>query len=87
MQLKLGYRDIGIFFAAAIFKSRLLKMAATVMTLEFCTIQPYSNLEENSEGCLSSSLNRYKETTEHHVNYDILILNNHVLNRNMNTIN
>ena len=48
------------FLAAAIFKSLLLKMAATVMTVEFGTIHHYSSLEENSEACLCSSLNRYK---------------------------
>ena len=40
-----------IFLAVAIFKSLLLKMAATVMTVEFGTIHHYSNLEENSEAC------------------------------------
>ena len=48
------------FFAAAIFKSLLLKMATTVMTVEFGTIHHYSSQEENSEACLWSSLNRYK---------------------------
>ena len=48
------------FFAAAIFKSLLLKMATTVMTVEFGTIHHYSSQEENSEACLRSSLNRYK---------------------------
>ena len=48
------------FLAAAIFKSLLLKMAATVMTVEFGTIHHYSSLEENSEACLCSSLNRHK---------------------------
>ena len=43
----------------AIFKSRLLKMAATIMTVEFCTIHRYSSLEENSEVCLCSSLDKY----------------------------
>ena len=50
-----------IFLAAAIFKSLLLKMAATVMTVEFGTIHHFSSLEENSEACLCSSLNRYKK--------------------------
>ena len=49
-----------IFLAAAIFKSLLLKMAATVMTVEFGTIHHFSSLEENSEACLCSSLNIYK---------------------------
>ena len=35
-------------------------MAATVMTVEFGTIRHYSSLEETSEACLCSSLNRYK---------------------------
>ena len=48
-----------IFLAAAIFKSVLLKMVATVMTVEFGTIHHYSSLEENSEACLCSSLNIY----------------------------
>ena len=48
-------------------------MAATVMTVEFGTIQHYSRLEENSEACLSSSLNRFKKLIEHYVNYDILV--------------
>ena len=48
-----------IFLAAAIFKSLLLKMAATVMIAEFGTIHHFSSLEENSEACVCSSLNRY----------------------------
>ena len=35
-------------------------MAATDMTFEFGTIHRYSNLEENSEACLCSSLDKYK---------------------------
>ena len=57
---QLNNEDMGIFLAAAIFKSLLLKMAATVMTVEFGTSHQYSSLEENSEGYLCSSLNRYK---------------------------
>ena len=72
LQLQLGYKDIWIFPAAAIFKNRLLEMAATVMTVEFGTIH-YLSLEENSEACMSSSLNKYFKITENHVNYDILI--------------
>ena len=41
-------------------KSLLLKMAAMVMIIEFGTIHHYSSLEEISEACLCSSLNRYK---------------------------
>ena len=37
------------FLAVAVFKSLLLKMAATVMTVEFDTIHHYSGVEENSE--------------------------------------
>ena len=49
------------------------QMAATVMTVEFGTIHHYSRLEENSEACLCSSLNRYNKLTKHYVNYDILV--------------
>ena len=38
----------------------ILKMAATLMTVEFDTIHRYSSLEENSEARLCSALNRYK---------------------------
>ena len=48
-------------------------MAATVMTVEFGTIHHYSSLEENSEACLCSSLNRYKKLIEYYVNDDILV--------------
>ena len=48
-------------------------MTAAVMTVEFSTIHIYSSLEENSEACLCSSVNRYKNLTEHYVNYDILV--------------
>ena len=65
-------RYLNFFLAAAIFKSRLLKMAATVLTVEFGTIHHYSGLDENSEACLCSFLNRYKKITEHYVNSDIL---------------
>ena len=67
---------MGFFFAAAIFNSLLLKMAATVMTVEFGTIHHYSSLEENSEACLCSSLSSCEEIqklTEQYVNYDILV--------------
>ena len=37
LQLQLSYKDILIVLLAAIFKSRLLKMAASVMTVEFGT--------------------------------------------------
>ena len=45
---------------------------STVMTVEFGTIYHYSSLEENSEACLCSSLNKIQKLTEHYVNYDIL---------------
>ena len=48
------------FLAAAIFKSLLLKMATTVMTIEFGTIHHYPSLEKISEGSLYTILNRYK---------------------------
>ena len=48
------------FLAEAIFKSRLLKMVAIVMTVECGTIYHYSSLEENSEACLYSYSDRYK---------------------------
>ena len=59
LQLQLSYEDICIFLSVAIFKSQLLKMAATVMTAEFVTIHYYSSLEEYSEACLCSSLDRH----------------------------
>ena len=59
LQLQLSYKDICIFLSVAIFKSRLLKMAATVMIAEFGTIHYYSSLEEYSEACLCSSLDRH----------------------------
>ena len=49
-----------IFLSAVIFKSRLFKMAATSMTVEFGTIHHHSSMEENSEACLCGSLDRYK---------------------------
>ena len=74
MQHQLNYRDMWIFLAAAILKSLLLKMAVTVITVEFGTIQHSSSLEENSKACLCSSLKRYNKLTEHVKNYDILVL-------------
>ena len=47
-------------------------MAATVMTVEFGSIHHHSSLEENSEACLCSSLNKIQNFSEHYVNYDIL---------------
>ena len=48
-------------------------MAATVMTIEFGTIHHHSSLEENSEACLCSSMNKYKKWSEHYANYDVLV--------------
>ena len=48
-------------------------MAATAMTVKFGTIHHNSSLQENSEACLRSSLNRYRKSTEHYVKYDILV--------------
>ena len=59
LQFQLSYKDICIFLSVAIFKSQLLKMAATVMTAEFGTIHYFSSLEEYSEACLCSSLDRH----------------------------
>ena len=51
-QLHISYIHISIF------KSRLLKMAAPVMTAKFGTIYNYFSLDENSEACFSNSLDR-----------------------------
>ena len=49
------------FFLQRPFKKKSsFNMAATVMTGEFRTIHHYSSLEEKSEACLCSSLNRHK---------------------------
>ena len=61
------------FPAAAIFKSRLFKMAATVMSVEFGTIHHYFSLGANSEARLCSSLSRYIKISKYYVNYDFLI--------------
>ena len=53
-----------------IFKSRLLKLAVTVMTAESGTIH-----RGNAEACLCNTK----------VNCEILVQNNHVLNSKMNT--
>ena len=49
------------FLSVAILKSRLPKMPATIMIVEFGTIHHYSSQEENTEACLCSSLDRYKQ--------------------------
>ena len=61
-----------IFLAAAIFKSLLLKMAATVMTVEFGTIH-HSSLEEKFWSLFVQFFERVQKLTEHYVNYDILV--------------
>ena len=73
LQLQLMCKDIWIFLSLAIFKSRLIKVAANVMTVEFGTINHYSSLEKNSDAYLCSSLDRYKKLTELYVNCDILV--------------
>ena len=73
LQLQLSYKDICIFLSVAIFKSRLLKMAATVMTAEFGTIYYYFSLEEYSEACLCSFFEQTLKLIGNHVNRDILI--------------
>ena len=60
-------------------------MAATVMTVESNTIHHYSSLEENSKTCFLQFFEQVQQLTEHYVNHDILVKNNHVLNSNMNT--
>ena len=59
LPLQLSYKGLCIFPSAAMFKSRLLKIAATVMTAEFGTINYYSSLKEYSEAYFSSSLDRH----------------------------
>ena len=49
-----------LFLHRPFLKVYLLKMAATAMTVEFGTIHHYSSLQENSEACFCSSLNRFK---------------------------
>ena len=49
-----------VFLLVANFQSCLLKMAATVMTIEYGTIHHYYSLEQISGACLCSSLDRYK---------------------------
>ena len=60
-------------------------MAATVMTVEFGTIQHYSSLV--SEACVTQFFGVWidENLTENYINCDILIQNKHVINSNMNT--
>ena len=45
------------FSCSSHFKSRLLKMTTTAMTVEFGTFHDYSSMEENAQACLCSPLN------------------------------
>lgn len=58
---------------------------AIVITVEFGSIYHNSSLEKNFEASLYSYLDIYK--AEQFANYDILVHNNHIGNRNMNTNN
>ena len=64
LQFQLSCKDILNFLLAAIFKSRLLKMAATVKIVDFCTSHHNSSLEENSELSLLKCFDRYKSSTK-----------------------
>ena len=50
-----------------------LKVAVTVMTVEFGTIQLYSSLEENSEACFVQFFGQIQKLTGQFVNCDILV--------------
>ena len=57
LQLQLSYKDICTLLSVVVFKSRLSKMAATVMTAEFGTVHYYnSSLKEYSETCFCAVL-------------------------------
>ena len=61
--LNLNYEDrpyVNFSCGGHFFLSLLLKMAATVMAVEFGISHNYSSLEETSEAFLCSSLNRHK---------------------------
>ena len=63
-------------------------MTATAMAPEFGNIHPYSRLEENSKRLFVQFFEQIQRIIDHyvnHVNHDIMIKNNHVLNRNINT--
>ena len=64
---------------SAIFKSRLLKMADTVKTVEFCTSHHNSSLEGNCCSFFVELFLQMKKWTYQCVNCDILVKNNHVL--------
>ena len=52
------YEDVD-FYCGAHFKNLLLKMVATVMTVEFDTIHHYSSLEASAEACLYKIYNLF----------------------------
>ena len=62
-------------------------MAATVMTAELGSISDSSSLGIYSEACKYSSIWQTLKLIGNHVDCDILIWNNHVLNSNMYTNN
>ena len=64
------YEDMWIFLVAAIFKSLLLKVAATVMTVEFGTSHHYSRILKLQ---FVQFFEQIQKLTEHFVNYDILV--------------
>ena len=51
------------FLSVAIFKSQLLKMAVTVMTVKFGTIQ-HSSLAENFEACFTQLFGQIQRATK-----------------------
>ena len=62
-----------IFLAAAIFKSLILKMAATGMTVEFGTIHHYFRLQKKFWSLVMQFFERIQKLTEHYIKYDILV--------------
>ena len=60
-------------------------MAAIVMIAAFGTIHYYFSLSEYSEACLCNFFGQTLKLIENYANWDILVLNNHDLNSNMNT--
>ena len=73
--LKCNFNSVAkiYFLLAAIFKSQLLKMADTVMTVEFCTSYHNSSLEENAYAFLLNSFLQMQKFNEQCVNCDILV--------------
>ena len=68
--LSLTCKDTLIYLAAAIFKSLLLKMGATVMTVEFGTIH---HSGKKIWSLFKQFFEHIQKLTEHYVNYDILV--------------